>query len=40
MMSNTEKLEWIKKNGLKYFLRLILKISVWLWVCRCFCNPF
>jgi monofunctional glycosyltransferase len=29
MMSNTEKLEWIKKNGLKYFLRLILKISVW-----------
>jgi monofunctional glycosyltransferase len=28
-MSNIVKLEWIKKNGLKYFLRLIFKISTW-----------
>jgi monofunctional glycosyltransferase len=28
-MSNTEKLERIKKNGLKYVSRLILKITIW-----------
>jgi monofunctional biosynthetic peptidoglycan transglycosylase len=28
-MSNIEKLEWIKKNGLKVLSRLILKIAVW-----------
>lgn len=27
-MSNTEKLEWIKKNALKYLVRLIFKISI------------
>ena len=29
MMGNTEKLEWLKKNGLKYVLRLFLKIATW-----------
>jgi len=28
-MSNTEKLEWLKENGFKYILRLILKITIW-----------
>lgn len=28
-MSYLVKMEWIKKNGLKFLLRLILKISVW-----------
>lgn len=28
-MSNVGKLEWIKKNGLKFLLRLIAKITIW-----------
>ena len=28
-MSNIDKLEWIKKNGLKFLLRLIAKITIW-----------
>ena len=28
-MGNSEKLEWIKKNGVKYILRLFLKIAIW-----------
>ena len=29
MMGNTEKLKWLKINGLKYVLRLFLKIAIW-----------
>ena len=28
-MSNIDKLEWIKKNGLRFLLRLIAKITIW-----------
>jgi monofunctional glycosyltransferase len=28
-MNITENLEWIKKNGLKYVLRLFIKITIW-----------
>lgn len=28
-MSSADKLEWIKKNGLRFLKRLILKIAVW-----------